>query len=106
MQHFNRRFADLWELPDELALRRADDDAVFDRMRGSVVDPASYMRRLAAVEDAPLMRTRDVLRLHSGRILERTAVPQFARGRPVGRVYTFREVEPPVRVAAPGPAAR
>jgi len=97
LRHFNRRFADLWELPDELALRRADDDAVFDRMRTSVVDAAGYMRRLAAIEDAPLMRARDLVRLHSGRVLERTAVPQFSRGRPVGRMYTFREIEPPMR---------
>jgi len=106
LRHFNRRFADLWELPDELALRRPDDDAVFDRMRTSVVDAASYMRRLAAIEDAPLMRARDVVRLHSGRILERTAVPQFARGRPIGRMYTFREIELPVRLARPHHATR
>jgi PAS domain-containing protein len=106
LRHFNRRFADLWELPDELALRSADDDAVFDLMRTSVIDAAGYMRRLAAIEDAPLMRVRDVVRLHSGRILERTAVPQFSRGRPIGRMYTFREIEPPVRLARPHPAAR
>lgn len=106
LRHFNRRFADLWELPDELALRSGGDDAVYDRMRTSVVDAAGYMRRLAAIEDAPLMRARDVLRLHSGRILERTAVPQFSRGRPVGRMYTFREIEPPVRLAPRPPGTR
>ena len=101
VRHFNRRFADLWELPDDAVLRSSGDDAIFDRMRASVVDPAAYMRRLAAIEDAPLMRARDAVRLRSGRVLERTAVPQFARGRPIGRVYTFREIEPPGRAPLP-----
>jgi len=101
IRHFNRRFADLWELPDALLLRRPDDDAVLDWMRGNVVDPAAYMRRLAAIEDAPLMRSRDIVRLHSGRTLERIAVPQFGRGRPIGRAYTFREIEPAVRAPRP-----
>jgi PAS domain S-box-containing protein len=96
IRHFNRRFADLWELPEEREAR-GDDDAVLDWMRQQVAEPAAYMRRLAAIEDAPLMRARDLVRLHSGRVLERTAVPQFGRGRPIGRVYTYRETEAPVR---------
>jgi PAS domain S-box-containing protein len=92
--NFNRRFADLWELPDDTLLQRADD-AVLDWMRRSVVDPAAYMRRLAFIDDAPLLRARDVLELQSGRSLERITVPQVGRGRPIGRVFTFREVPPP-----------
>jgi PAS domain S-box-containing protein len=98
IRHFNRRFADLWELPEEREAR-GDDDAVLDWMRQQVTEPAAYMRRLAAIEDAPLMRARDLVRLHSGRVLERTAVPQFGRGRPIGRVYTYREAEAPARGA-------
>jgi PAS domain S-box-containing protein len=96
IRHFNRRFADLWELPAQREVR-GDDDAVLDWMRRQVAEPAAYMRRLAAIEDAPLMRARDLVRLHSGRLLERTAVPQFGRGRPIGRLYTYRETEAPVR---------
>ena len=51
ISHFNRRFAALWELPDEMLLLRADDE-IFDWMRQRVADPASYMRRLAEIDDA------------------------------------------------------
>lgn len=96
IRNFNRRFADLWELPDDLLVQHADD-AVLDWMRRSVVDPARYMRRLAAIDGATMLRASDVLALHSGRVIERVTVPQCSFGRPIGRVYTFRELEAAVR---------
>jgi PAS domain S-box-containing protein len=96
IRNFNRRFADLWEVPEEMLAQR-EDDAVFDWMRASVVDPARYMRRLAAIDDATMLRASDVVMLRSGRVIERVTVPQCSRGRPIGRVYTFREISPAVR---------
>ena len=40
ISNFNRRFAALWELPDEMLLLRADDE-IFDWMRQRVADPAA-----------------------------------------------------------------
>jgi len=96
IRNFNRRFADLWEVPDEMLAGR-QDDAVLDWMRASVVDPARYMRRLAAIDDATMLRASDVVTLRSGRVIERVTVPQCSRGRPIGRVYSFREISPAVR---------
>jgi PAS domain S-box-containing protein len=99
IRNFNRRFADLWEVPDELVAQRADDD-VLDWMQRSVVDPARYRRRLATLDGATMLRASDVLALHSGRLVERVTVPQCSRGRPIGRVYIFRELERPRREPA------
>ncbi|MEO7010252.1 MAG: PAS domain-containing protein [Caldimonas sp.] len=98
--NFNRRFADLWELPDEMLGRRADD-TVLDWMRACVVDPARYMRRLAVIDDATMLRASDVLTLRSGRVIERVTVPQCSRGQPIGRVFTFREIGQAVRELRP-----
>ena len=49
ISHFNRRFAALWELPDEMLLLHADDE-VFDWMRQRVAD--------AGVVHAPPRRDR------------------------------------------------
>jgi len=89
ISHFNRRFAALWELPDEMLLLHADDE-IFDWMRQRVADPASYMRRLAEIDDATMLRATDTLSLHSGAVLERVTLPQLSRGRPIGRVFSFR----------------
>ena len=92
IRNFNRRFADLWEVPDELVAQRADDD-VLDWMQRSVVDPARYRRRLATLDGATMLRASDVLALNSGRLVERVTVPQCSRGQPIGRLYIFRELE-------------
>jgi PAS domain S-box-containing protein len=91
ISNFNRRFAALWELPDEVLLLHADDE-VFDWMRQRVIDPASYMRRLAEIEGDALMRATDTLTLRSGAVLERVTLPQLSRGRAIGRVFSFRVV--------------
>ncbi len=95
IRNFNRRFAELWQVPQAmLALR--DDDAVLGWMRRSVLDPAAYMRRLAAIDDSafdvPSARVCDVLQLHHNVTLERSSLPQCSRGLTIGRIYSFRDI--------------
>ncbi len=94
ISHFNRRFAELWELPDEMLLLRADDE-VFDWMRQRVAEPASYMRRLAEIDDATMLRATDTLPLRSGAVLERVDAAAAEPG-PADRP----------RVLVPGPRRR
>ena len=91
IRHCNRRFADLWGMPEDLLLHR-DDDAVLDWMRRSVTDPGGYMRRLSTVEEATMLQASDTLELHTGKVIERITLPQCSRGRPIGRVYSFRDI--------------
>ena len=87
---FNRRFAQIWGLPESLLTER-QDEAVFDWMRRSVVDPLGYSQRLALISEATLLQANERLLLHSGQVLERVSQPQHCRGRPVGRVWSFRD---------------
>ena len=91
IRQYNRRFADLWGLPADLLIQRKDD-VVLDWMRRSVADPSAYMRRLALIEEATMLQASDVLELHSGKVIERITLPQCSRGRPIGRVYSFRDI--------------
>lgn len=88
---FNQRFAESWELPADL-LERRDDAGVFQWMAGQVGDPTGYRERLGQIARSPLLEAEDVLVLRSGRVLERVTLPQYARGRPIGRVYSFRDI--------------
>jgi diguanylate cyclase (GGDEF)-like protein len=88
---FNRNFARLWSLPEAL-LQQGEDRAVFDWMRRSVADAEAYERRLATLRDAALVQATDRLTLLSGAVIERVASPQLVQGRPVGRVYAFRDL--------------
>ena len=87
---FNRRFAQIWGLPEALLLER-QDDAVYDWMRRSVADPGDYTRRLAQIQEATLLQASERITLHSGQVIERVTQPQHCRGRPVGRVWAFRD---------------
>jgi PAS domain-containing protein len=91
LRNFNRRFASLWQIPAEL-LGRREDDAVLEWMWRSVVDPAGYMRRLAVIDDVSTEPLCDTLQLQSGRRLERVTMPHCQHGRPIGRVYAFRDI--------------
>jgi diguanylate cyclase (GGDEF)-like protein/PAS domain S-box-containing protein len=87
---FNRRFAAIWGMAESL-LERHQDDAVFDWMRRSVSDPRHYQRQLAMLQDSTLTRATDTLQLLSGQTLEMVTHPQVCRGRPIGRVWAFRD---------------
>ena len=91
VRSFNRRFAQIWGIPDTL-LEAQEDARVHDWMRRSVVDPDGYTRRLAAIQDAALLSSTEQLRLHSGQVLERVSRPLWQRGRPAGRVYSYRDL--------------
>ena len=88
---YNNRFAELWQLPEALLTHR-DDQAVFDWLETSVVDREFYQERMAAILRAPLLEATDVIVLRSGRVMERVTMPQYARGRPIGRVYSYRDI--------------
>jgi len=88
--NFNRRFAELWQLPEELHRRRQDGE-VLTWLQRSMAAPAAYMRRLATVDEAGVEETHDTLRLRSGRQIERIGRPRQIDGVTVGRVWSFRE---------------
>lgn len=88
---FNQRFAELWELPAAMLSDR-DDAQVFAWLAEQVSDGDGYHARMGQIVRSPLLEADDILMLRSGRVLERVTLPQFARGRPIGRVYSFRDI--------------
>ncbi|MBU0828408.1 MAG: EAL domain-containing protein [Gammaproteobacteria bacterium] len=88
---FNQRLAQLWNIPRERLLER-DDAAVYAHMASQVVDARHYADRLAAIAHESMQESTDIIELRSGVVLEMRTVPQFSQGRPVGRVYSYRDV--------------
>ena len=88
---FNRLFAQLWDLPNTL-LTQQNDESIHRWLASRVTDPEGYRLQLGLLQRSPLLQTTDVLLLQNGRLLERITRPQLARGRPIGRVYAFRDI--------------
>lgn len=91
VRHCNRRFAELWAIPQEV-LESHDDHALLAHLSQCVQDQTAYQERLQAIDSDPHLEGNDVLLLRSGRMLERVTLPQTSRGRVVGRVYSFRDL--------------
>jgi len=91
IRSYNHLFAELWGLPDDLLTQR-DDIAIYTWMDKCMLDAHQYEERLGTISRSPLMEATDVLVLRSGKILERVTLPQYARGRPIGRVYSYRDI--------------
>ncbi len=91
IRSYNQRFAELWDLPVDLMIRR-DDGAIFKWMSEAVADGELYADRLGMLGRSPLMEATDLLFLRSGRVLERVSLPQYARGQPIGRVFSYRDI--------------
>lgn len=97
---FNRRFAQMWAIPETL-LEQHQDEAVLAWMERLAHDPEGYARRLQAARQAALMFSSEQITLRSGQVIERVSRPMWSRGRQLGRVFTFRDLSERARADAP-----
>ncbi|MBK9441990.1 MAG: EAL domain-containing protein [Comamonadaceae bacterium] len=91
IRNYNRQFAKLWNVPEHLLLHR-NDHALYAHLAEQIKDVAHYQQRLHDFDNNPLLEATDLLVLANSRVLERTTRPQYSRGQPTGRVYSFRDI--------------
>lgn len=87
----NQKFADMWRIDPEL-LSSGDDAPVMESVLGQLVDPEGFVAEVMRLYASPIEVSFDELAFTDGRIFERYSQPQLLDGRPVGRVWSFRDV--------------
>jgi PAS domain S-box-containing protein len=97
---YNRNFAEMWGMPDELLGAASDRETVLACEAAQLVDSAAFLERAAAAAQQPLDSFAEVLHLKDGRVFERHAIPQLLDGRAVGRVVSIRDVTDQARALA------
>jgi len=88
---FNRKFAELWRIPDSI-LETKDAPQAVAFVLEQLVDPQGFMTKVRDLYARPDASSFDVLAFKDGRIFERLSQPQRIGGNSVGRVWSFRDV--------------
>ena len=88
---FNRRFAEMWGIPDEI-LASGDDERALSWALQQLRDPDAFRAKVQELYAHPDLESFDTLEFRDGRSVERYSRPQRVDGLTVGRVWSFRDV--------------
>ena len=86
----NRRFAELWRIPESLADTR-DDDAMLGFVLEQLADPDGFLRKVKQLYGTAEIDN-DTILFKDGRFFERYTMPMMDDGSVVGRLWSFRDV--------------
>jgi PAS domain S-box-containing protein len=87
----NRRFAELWGIPDEVLDAHSDAKLLAYVLR-DLSDPDAFLDSVGRAYDDPDAEVFDEIGFKDGRVFERGSRPMSVDGRPVGRVWSFRDI--------------
>ena len=89
--HFNQRFVQMWQIPDEI-MASGEDERALAFVSGQLTDPQGFADQVQALYADSLAEGFDLLEFKDGRCFERYSRPQLLGGRSVGRVWSFRDI--------------
>jgi two-component system, cell cycle sensor histidine kinase and response regulator CckA len=96
---FNEIFVKMWRIPSDLLAANSDDLAI-EWVLEQLKTPEHFLAKVRDLYDHPLAESFDVLEFKDGRVFERYSRPMLDEGRPLGRVWSFRDVTEKKKIEA------
>ena len=89
---FNRRFTELWDIPDDIAASR-DEKKVLKRATERLLHPAEFLSKVNFLYQHPHEKSRDEIELTGGTVFDRYSAPMLGlAGEYYGRIWYFRDI--------------
>jgi len=89
---FNRRFVELWQVPESVVIEPGREAELHSWMLDQLRNPAAFQAEVSRVSEHPESNSFDVIEFKDGRVFERYSQPERIGDRVVGRVWSFRDV--------------
>ena len=90
IETYNRNFAEMWGV--ELTTTRSGEEAMLRTVLDQLAEPERFLAGIRELYAKSEDEVFDVLHCKDGRVLERYSRPQLIGSRPVGRVWSFRDI--------------
>ncbi len=87
---FNRRFVEMWQIPQE-EIQSGSDDAVIRYILDEIVDPDTFVVKIRELYTNRDVRSKDEICLKDGRVFERYSSPVIGEGKYLGRIWVFHD---------------
>jgi light-regulated signal transduction histidine kinase (bacteriophytochrome) len=88
---YNRKFRDMWRIPEELAGLK-DDAKLVSYVLAQLSEPETFLNKIRDLMNQNEAESEDELRFKDGRVFERYSQPHRLGAEIVGRVWSFRDV--------------
>ena len=88
--NFNRRFTEMWHIPDSI-MESQDNNQALAFVLDQLVDPKAFVSKVHEIYGQLEVESFDTLLFKDGRVFERYSRPQLVAGQNVGRVWSFRD---------------
>ncbi len=89
--YFNKRFAELWEIPTEQIIARQTEQ-VFSSMVEKSVDQKLFRQIIDQADSGQEIGGDVTIKLHNDAVLATKTYPQLLEGRVVGQIWSFRNI--------------
>ncbi|MBI5663829.1 MAG: PAS domain S-box protein [Nitrospirae bacterium] len=94
--HTNRKFAEMWRIPDELIMT-GSDEKLLNHVLDQLEDPDGFISKVSKLYESAESGF-DILFFKDGRVFERYSNPLMLKGEVSGRVWAFRDISERVKV--------